>query len=75
MMKVPVKMPKNKEEITSFKIKAMMMATNGGKIDIQSGIKCLFLCQKYNIFLIFLHFKSILALSLPDKSNLNLLTN
>lgn len=38
MRKVPVKMPTNNEEITSFINKAITMATKGGSIDIHSGM-------------------------------------
>ncbi len=38
MMKAPVNTPTKSDEITSFINKAITMATNGGKIDIHSGI-------------------------------------
>jgi hypothetical protein len=38
MIVVPVRIPKNSDEITSLSKRAIMIATNGGKIDIQSGI-------------------------------------
>ena len=38
MMKVPVRIPKNKEETTSFSRRAIKIATKGGRIDIHKGI-------------------------------------
>jgi hypothetical protein len=38
MITAPVRMPKNKEEITSFNKRAIKIATKGGSMDIHKGI-------------------------------------
>ena len=38
MMKVPLRMPKNSDDITSFTKRAITMAMSGGSIESHSGI-------------------------------------